>query len=101
MNSTRCWIRNTARNICYENIRIEPFVHGKILDIQVKCNPDYNPAPGKRIEHIRLKNISYMGQGEEKSCIRGYDEEHMVTDVVIENLTIRGKKAETMEDAGI
>lgn len=93
--------KNTARNICYKDIRIEPFVHGKLLDIQVKCNPDYNPAPGSRIEHIRLKDVYYMGQGEEKSCICGYSEERRVCDVAIENLYIRGKRAESLEEAGI
>ena len=76
-------------------------MHGKILDIQVKCNPDYNPVPGNRIEHISFKDIFYMGQGEEKSCICGYDANHMVFDVTIENLCLCGKRAETLEEAGI
>ena len=93
--------KNTARNIYYKDIRIEPFVHGKILDIQVKHNLDYNPAPGSRIEHIRFQDISYMGHGEVESCICGYDGERTVRDVVIENLCICGKRAETLEEAGI
>ena len=93
--------RNTVRDVCYENIRIEPFVHGKILDIQVKCNPDYNPAPGKRIEHITLKDICYMGTGEVPSCIQGYSEDGEVSDVFIKNLFIRGRKVQTLEEAGI
>lgn len=93
--------KNTVRNISYENIRIEPFQRGKLMDIQVKRNPDYNPAPGNRIEHVRFKDIYYTGPGEEKSCIRGYDGEHMVSDVTVENLFIRGKRAETFAEAGI
>ncbi len=93
--------KNTVRDVCYEDIRIEPFVHGKILDIQVKCNPDYNPAPGKRIEHITLKDICYTGAGEVPSCIRGYGEDGKVSDVLLENLFVRGRKARTLEEAGI
>lgn len=93
--------KNTVRNVRYENIRIEPFVHGKILDIHVKRNPAYNPAPGRRIEHILLKDIDYMGQGEVRSCVRGYSEEYQVADVQIENLSIRGRKAQSLEEAGI
>lgn len=93
--------KNTVRNVCYKDIRIEPFVHGKILDIQVKRNPDYNPVPGNGIECISFKNIFYTGQGEEKSCICGYDVERKVSDVTIENLCVRGKRVETLEEAGI
>ncbi len=93
--------KNTVRNISYENIRIEHIEHGKLLDIQVKFNPDYNPAPGKRIEGVSLKKIFYMGSGEETSQIRGYDGEHKVLDIVIEDLYIRGKKVESLEEANI
>ena len=93
--------RNTVRDVSYENIRIEPFVHGKILDFQVKCNPDYNPVPGRQISHIRLKDIFYLGNGELPSRICGYDSDRMVTDISIENLYIRGRKAETLAGAGI
>lgn len=93
--------KNTVRNISYENIRIEHIEHGKILDLQIKCNPDYNPAPGRRIEHVTLKNIWYYGQGEEDSQICGYSNEFQVLDVIIDNLYIRGKKAESFKAAGI
>lgn len=93
--------RNMVRDVSYENIRIEPFVHGKILDFQVKCNPDYNPVPGRQISHIRLKDIFYLGSGELPSRICGYDPDRMVTDISIENLYIRGRKAETLAGAGI
>lgn len=93
--------KNTVRNVRYENIRIEPFVHGKILDFQIKCNPDYNPAPGRQITHIRLKNIRCEGTEAVPSCIRGYSEEFAVSDVRIENLYLHGQKAEGFAQAGI
>lgn len=93
--------KNTVRDVRYTNIRIEPFVHGKILDFQIKCNPDYNPAPGKEISHISLKDICYTGTGELPSRICGYSAQAVVSDVEIENFTLRGQRAETLAQAGI
>lgn len=93
--------KNVVRNVSYENIHIEHIEHGKILDVQVKCNPDYNPAPGRRIEGISFKNIFYMGTGEETSLIQGYSDEYGVFDVVIDSLYIRGQKVQTWEEANI
>ena len=93
--------KNTVRNICYENIRIEPFRHGKLFDIQVKCNPDYNPAPGKRIEHIMFRNIEYKGSGEVTSQINGYNEDFIVNDVSFHNIIINNDKVHTLQEANI
>lgn len=93
--------KNTARDITYENIRIEPFGHGKILDFQVKQNPDYNPAPGAGISHVLVKDITYLGRDEVPSEIRGYSNAFRVSDITIDNLSIRGKRAGSLEDAGI
>lgn len=93
--------KNTARNITFENIRIEPFKHGKILDFQVKFNPDYNPAPGRRIENITLNNIQYHGMGEVPSMICGFNEEYVVDGVHLRNIIINDKKAATFEEANI
>lgn len=93
--------KNTVRNICYKNIRIEPFIHGKLLDFQVKYNPDYNPAPGRRIEHVYLKDIYYNGINEVTSMIRGYNEEYYVENIVVENLVINGERIKSVEEANI
>lgn len=94
--------KNTVRHVTYRNIRIEPFEHGKLLDIQVKCNPDYNPAPGKRIEDVTLENIHVLtGSGEEPSMIAGYSPEFCVKDVTIRGLYRDGRRAETLEEANI
>lgn len=93
--------KNVVRNVSYEDIRIEHIEHGKLLDIQVKFNPDYNPAPGRRIEGVYLKNIFYMGEGEETSVIKGYSDEYRVSDVVIDGLYICGRKVQTWKEANI
>lgn len=83
---------NIARKIRYEDIRIEAIEHGKIFDIQVKFNPDYNPRPGHSIENVRMKNIYCHQVDTVQSCIQGYDEQHVVKDIIIENLIISNER---------
>lgn len=93
--------KNLARNIKFENIRIEPFEHGKLFDFQVKWNPDYNPCPGRGIQNIILKNIYYDGDGDETSVIEGFSSEFMVYDVHIENLVRNGIRITSFEEGNI
>lgn len=94
--------KNTVRNVVYRDIRIEPFEHGKVLDIQVKWNRDYNPAPGRLIENIRLERIFVMsGWGEETSVICGYDENFLVKNVRISDFYRDGVRVKSLEEANI
>jgi len=94
--------KNLVRNVTYRNIRIDPFEHGKVLDFQVKWNKDYNPAPGKGIEHILLEGIYIKtGDGEETSVIDGYSQEFLVRDVVLRDMYRDGKKVGSLEEANI
>lgn len=93
--------KNTARDIEFRDIRVEPFEHGKLLDIQVRFNPDYNPAPGRRIENIRFVDVSYTGGGEETARICGYSGQFPVSGVRFENLTVRGRRVLCAGDGNI
>lgn len=94
--------KNTVRRVTYRNIHVEPFEHGRLLDIQVKFNPDYNPAPGRRIEDITLESIfCQSGPGEETSVIAGYSPEFYVRNVVVNGLWRDGKRVESLEEANI
>lgn len=94
--------KNVVRGIIYRDIRIEPFAHGKVLDIQVKWNRDYNPAPGRLVTGVRFEGIHVMsGTGEEPSCICGYDEENRVGEVVIDSFYRDGLKAQTLEQMNV
>lgn len=93
---------NTVRNVIYRDIRIEPFEHGKVMDIQVKWNRDYNPIPGHLISGIVMERIFVRtGQGEEPSSISGYDEKHVVENVEIREFYRDGKRVESLEEANI
>lgn len=94
--------KNVVRGVTYRDIRIEPFAHGKVLDIQVRWNRDYNPAPGRLITGVRFERISVMsGPGEEPSCICGYDEENRVGEVVIESFCRDGVEAQSLEEMNV
>ncbi len=82
--------RNTVRDVLFEDIRVEHIEHGKLFDIQVRFNPDYNPAPGRAIENITLRNITCACVPPVDSVIQGYDAEHCVTGVKLENVTVCG-----------
>lgn len=93
--------KNLARNIRFENIRIEQIEHGKLFDLQVKWNPDYNPCPGRGIENVILKDIYFNGSGDETSVIEGFSQEFQVKDIYIENLVRNGVRVQNLKDGNI
>lgn len=82
---------NLIRNVRFEDIRIEDFRQGQLVNLRVFYNEKYCAAPGKGIEGIYFKNISYNGKNAELSIISGYDEHRKVKNVTFENLKINGK----------
>ncbi|MCR4586943.1 MAG: hypothetical protein K5682_00920 [Lachnospiraceae bacterium] len=94
--------KNTVQHVTFRNFRIEPFEHGKLLNFQIKCSPKYNPAPGHAIKDVRVENVILTsGSGEEISDITGYSEEYQVEKVRFSNIVRDGKRASTLEEAGI
>lgn len=94
--------KNLVRDIVFRNVRIELFEHGKVLDLQVRWNKDYNPAPGCGIGHILLEDIDVMtGDGEETSVIAGYSADYLVRDVVIRRMRRDGRIVRNLEEANI
>ena len=82
---------NTVRNVIYDNIRVEDFELGELLDIRVVWNEKYNPVAGKRIENIHFRNVTYNGKDENKNRIHGFDCERSVEGVTFTNLRINGE----------
>jgi hypothetical protein len=93
--------KNHVRNVTYHNIRVEQFEHGRLFDLRVFMNEKYNPAPGKKIENIYFKNITYNGTGEHPSQIFGYDAERIVENIIVENLMINGRQVVDAESGNI
>ncbi|MNI79934.1 hypothetical protein D3C73_1364270 [compost metagenome] len=83
--------KNTVRNVTYDNIRVEAFELGQLLDLRVIWNKDYNPAPGKGISDIVFRRIRYTGANVNPNRIYGFDRERPVSGVSFEDLYINGE----------
>ncbi|MDT0684741.1 glycosyl hydrolase family 28 protein [Autumnicola psychrophila] len=93
--------KNLIRNITYEDIRIDNIQEGQIFNFRVLFNKKYSHAPGRDIENIRLKNITYTGPSPNPSLIEGFSDEYQVENVSIENLSINGDMILNAEDGDI
>lgn len=87
-----CGDRNIARNILFEDIRVENIQEGRLFNIRVNFNPKYDKQPGQRIDGVTFRNITYNGVGENPPLIKGLDKEQMVRNVTFENVVINGEK---------
>jgi len=81
---------NLVRNVRFENIRIEDFRQGQLVNLRVFFNKTYCTAPGRGIENVLFKDVVYNGKNAEISIISGYDESRKIKNVVFENLRING-----------
>lgn len=81
---------NLIRNVKFENIRIEDFRQGQLVNIRVFFNSKYCTSPGRGVEDVLFKDITYNGINAELSIIAGYDDTRKVKNVVFENLKING-----------
>lgn len=82
---------NLIRNVRFENIRIENFRQGQLVNLRIFYNEKYCKAPGRGIENILFKDISYTGENAEVSMIIGYNNERKVKNIRFENLQINGE----------
>ncbi len=82
---------NLIRDVRFENIRIEDFRQGQLVNLRIFYNAKYCKAPGRGIENILFKDISYTGEHAELSMIVGYDQERKVKNIRFENLKINGE----------
>lgn len=81
---------NLVRNVRFENIRIEDFRQGQLVNLRIFLNKKYCQAPGRGIENILFKDITYNGKNSEISLIAGYDQDHKIKNIRFENLKING-----------
>lgn len=82
---------NDIRNVTFEDIRIDDFQEGQLLNLRVVNNSKYNTGPGRGIENVLFKDISYSGSNLIPSVIEGLDKAHGIHQVRFQNLKINGK----------
>lgn len=92
-----CGDNVTVRRLLFEDIRIENVEQGKLFYFAVQVNPDFNTVPGKAIEDVTIRNVSYTPEYPSrnsvgKSVIKGYDNSRRVKNFTIENVSVNGKK---------
>ena len=83
---------NLIRNVKFENIRIEDFREGQIVNLRIFYNEKYCTAPGRGIEDVLFKDITYTGENAKISIMAGYDTERKVKNIRFQNLNINGVK---------
>lgn len=89
---------NLARNIVFDNIRVERIEEGQLFHLRIMYNQKYNTGPGKGIENITFRNISYNGFNENPSLIKGYSKDRGIKNISFENVVINGKHIKNLED---
>ena len=64
------------------------------IDGEVVGNEKYNREPGGPIRNLVFRNIRYQGEGGKMypMRIKGYDADNDVRGVLLENVTVDGKK---------
>ena len=90
-----------VKDVTFEDIRVEPFTLGQLINLRVFQNGAYNTEPGRGVQGITFKNISFTGVSLPRSEISGFASDRAVHGVVFENLTINGKRAKNPAEAGI
>jgi hypothetical protein len=90
------------RDVTFSNIRVDRIEEGKLINIVAGDNPRYNKAPGRGIDGVTLRNITYTGEGlPSPSIIRGLSPQTAVKNVAIENLSVGGKLIKAPKDGDI
>lgn len=87
-----CGDNNVVRDITFDNIRVEDFRQGQLINIRIFFNKKYCAAPGTCVKNILFKDITYNGNNAEMSIIAGYNEDRKVSDITFDNLVINGQK---------
>lgn len=81
---------NLIRQVRFEDIRIEDFRRGQLVNLRIFYNRKYCTSPGRGIEDVLFKNVTYTGSHAEVSVISGYDDARQIRNVVFENLVVNG-----------
>lgn len=91
-----------THDIAFSNIRVDRIIEGKLINFVAGLNPQYNKAPGRGIENVTIKNVTFTGEGMPgASIIAGTSPETAIKNVTIEKMHIGTRKVRTPKDADI
>ncbi|KAL3436883.1 pectin lyase fold/virulence factor [Aspergillus tetrazonus] len=86
-----CGDENLIKDILFEDIRVEDFRLGMLLSFKVLYNQKYNLGPGRGIQNVTVRNLSYNGVGGNTPAIAGYKENRSIQLVDFQGLEINGE----------
>jgi hypothetical protein len=92
---------NLVRNVRFEDIWVDVFEEGQLFNLRVVNNAKYNTGPGRGIEQVAFKNISYAGLNLNPSVLKGLDAQHSIKNITFDNMTINGKEVKDAAAANI
>lgn len=81
---------NLIQNFLIEDIRVEDFRIGQLINMRVMYNTKYNTSPGRGIKDVLVRNLSYKGTHANMAIFVGYDETRTISNVTFQNLTVNG-----------
>lgn len=89
---------NLVRDVVFEDIRVDRIEEGKLFNLKIAYTAKYNTSPGLGIENVTLRNVHYTGKGAPSAAaITGRDATRKVKNVMIENVTVGGKRLTAAE----
>ena len=84
---------NLVRDVVVDGMRVENIQEGKLFQFHIVHTAKYNTSPGRGIEDITLRNVSYSGKGSPSAArIAGYDAGRKVRNIVLDNVTVAGRR---------
>ncbi|WP_327318589.1 putative Ig domain-containing protein [Streptomyces sp. NBC_01235] len=82
---------NLVRNVRAQDIRVDDFRWGQLINMRVMFNKSYNTSVGRGIDGVYIRNLTYTGTHANPSVMVGYDVDHAIQNVTFQNLVINGK----------
>jgi hypothetical protein len=82
---------NLVSNVRAQDIRVEDFRWGQLINMRVMFNKSYNTSVGRGIDGVYIRNLSYNGTHANPAVMVGYDADHAIKNVTFQNLVINGK----------
>ncbi len=82
---------NLLKNVRAQDIRVEDFRWGQLINMRVMFNTSYNTSVGRGIDGVFIRNMTYTGTHANPSVMVGYDADHAIKNVTFQNLVINGK----------
>ena len=92
---------NLARNITFDNIRIERIEEGQLFHLRVMYNKKYNTGPGRGVQNVTFRNIYYTGKNENPSLFEGYSVDRNISNIYFENINVNGKRLKSFGELNV